>query len=243
MARGGPYSGCPLGNGDMDAAISTLDMRMKAAVTLLTEYTFKRDGTLKMLFAEDTIEKATAAKGIVTPDYQAKSYELQGQCFFMGNIRIDYEGCKTLPITPTKLELQRPEFNHLLHYLQEVEKIYLQYEEVKGVLRWLNTKATIGGIRYYWPSIMKVAPKNSCFTGMETPPKRFETPSALHQWLPALRNTASTVASMALMPDDARMKSFEFMSVTCHRRKVVVSAEQYPNPEASYQTDSITFNA
>jgi hypothetical protein len=156
----------------------------------------------------------------------------------MGNIKIDFEGCDILPIQPSRLQLQKDKIGPLIQYLREVEKVYLQYEEIKAVLRWLNQNATIGGIRYYWPSIMRVAPKDSVFAGMEKAPKRHDTPRHLYEWLQPLRDTAATVASMALMPEDARGKPFDkHMSVTCHRRKVVVK-----EPDITYQTDSVTFN-
>jgi hypothetical protein len=220
----------------MESAISFIHQKQKTAVTLLTEYKFSRYKTIEMLFSPDTIAKATAANGIVKPDYMSKNYELNGVCQFMGNLGISYMGCKCLPIRAHKLELQQ-NVTPLLLYLKEVEKVYLQYEEVKGVLRWLNKNATIGGIRYYWPSIMKVAPKDSVFANMETAPKRFDTPSMLHEWMTALRNSAVTVASMTLQPSDAEPRPFTEMSVSCYKRKVVVSASQL-----HYETDSMSFN-
>lgn len=236
MARGGPYTGRPLGNTEMEQAINALNKKQQTAMNLLTHYKAPRKATVAMLFDPTTIEKATAARGIVEPDYGIKTYELNGIIQRLCSLRIDYEGLDCLPIKASRMERQ-PSIQPLIDHLDEMMKVYDAYEQVKATLRWMNLNCTTSSIRYYWPSIMQLAPRHSVFSGMEQPPKRFDTNPWMYKWMQVLRDTGNTVTAMALMPEDARPKEASRMMVSIHKRKVVINS----NDGIDYHTDSMSF--
>ena len=230
MARWSEHSGTRIGR-EMEPALSKINRWQQQAVALLTEYTPDVNQTIEMLFAPDTIARATAAVGVVPSMQTVRSYK---SYTFNATLVIDFEDAYPMPIRAECIAIQEHKVAPLRQFVAEVEKVYLQYEEVKGVLRWLNRNATLGAIRAYFPSVMKLCP--NMFGEMVTPPTRYDEPLGMAAgWLQHIRDAGNTVASAQMIPAEARARDRNSMWLTFEPRTVDVG-------ESKYLTDQITFH-
>lgn len=180
-------------------AVAALKRTQQTAAAVMTSYDFSREQTLRMLFEDDTIDKMQAVRGMVEPDSPQGAYDVGVDV----ELTIDYKGARLPTITPNMLQINPQRAEPLMAYIAQVRAIHEQYETVKGVLRWLNRNATIGAIRYYWPSALQLCPTSPAFKDMQHVPTRFVTPAGISQWMQAIKDSAATVAGSLLLPATA----------------------------------------
>ena len=227
-SRSHAYVGTPIGR-EMETAIANINRLQQIAAAVLTEYTPGVPETIAMLFDDEDVAKATAAKGIVIAPYSSTSEYVLGHALRFG---IDFDGAYCPPLKPGRLAVNKSRYVPLAHYIHRAEALYLQYEQVKAVLRWLNQNATLNAIRYYFPTAMQLCPET--FRGMELA-SRHRTPEHIHDWLQPMRDAAATVASAVMLPATAKARDRNKMWLTFESRIVQLS-------DSKYTTDTITFN-
>jgi hypothetical protein len=88
----------------------------------------------------------------------------------------------------------------LLDTVEKICKIREKFAVVSHVLSWLDANATPGAMRYYWPTMLALAPE--CPALNVQAPARFIEPVGVAPLLPLIREAASTVASALLLPAD-----------------------------------------
>lgn len=234
MSRSSIYSGTRIGR-EMEQACDLINCNMLRAAATLTEYSEGRDKLIEALFKPDVIAKAKAARGIVRPRTEVIAYE--GGYIDNGSmsVTINYEGCLSLPIENEYLSVDGHLILPLNNFAMAVREIYLRYEEVKGVLRWLNKSATLGAIRAIFPTAMQLCPDT--FRGMSVP-SRYDTPAGLHDWLQPIRDAGNTWAAATMLPGDSRPRVRKHVWLTFSPRVVPVGSG-----EQRYITDNAIFNA
>lgn len=227
-----PKTYTSIGDAPVDAACRQLGLQMQRACAVLTEYTHTFDQTLEMLFEPSDLAKAYAAKGVVVDP--ASTVSLQN---ILPNVTLimDFSKQKAVTLAAGPLRPQPGKIAPLLMYITEVEKIYLQYEAVKAMLRWLNRNATPGAIRYYWPTALKLCPDAYAFEDLTEVPSRYKEPQGINARLQLLRDTAATVAASTMLPEgEPRIRGA--MWLMFQQRRVAISDEVY------YNTDILTVN-
>ena len=233
--RGTAYSGSTIGN-EMESAISRINKWQQIAVATMTKYEPSTQATIAMLFDPDIISRSCMARGIVDPSSHTKEYQLTSTIDVLENIvrlGINYRDQVCLPIEESNVKAQHPQVSQLAMFVQEVEAIYRQYEEVKGVLRWLNGNASLKAIRSYFPAILRLCPHK--FIDMVNPPPLYREPVGIENWLQPMRNAGNTVAAAQLLPVDAKERTRDKLWLTF--RSVQINAG-----DTFYMTDYITFN-
>jgi hypothetical protein len=200
----------------------------------MTEYKPGLNETLAMLFNPGTIDRATRAYGIVVEPYTHVSYpNVWPYC----TLTLNYDSSAVIPIRPDAFEPQPFTIKSLLDFMREVEAIYLQYEQVKAMLRWFDRNATAGAVRYYWPAVTKLCPSSPALAGMsDGPPSRFRVPAGISERLQMVRDTATILAGAALLPRDVKPRPLGYMRLTLQTRKVTL------RNEVTLSTDQIIVN-
>lgn len=235
MGRRTAYSGSTIGN-EMEQAISRINHWQQVAVATMTSYEPSTQATIAMMFDPSVIEKATAARGIVHPNTHHVEYQLTSTIDVTEKkvrIGIDYTQQKSCPIMPVNCTPQFPQVQRLQLAVQEVERIYRQYEEVKGVLRWLNSHASLNAIRAYFPAILRLCPE--AFRHLQDTPTRYQEPYGIENWLQVLRDAGNTVAGAQLLPGDVKKRDRKTMWLCFETLNVHVR-------DTFYATDYIVFN-
>ena len=234
MGRRTQYSGSTIGN-EMEEAIKLINAWQQLAAAALTSYEPSTQATIAMLFEPAIIERSRSARGIVRPMSPTVEYQLTSTIDVTQKkvrLGIDYTRQLPLPIEPSQVMPQDPQVQQLQLGVQEVERIYRQYEEVKGVLRWLNGHCTLNAIRAIFPAILRLCP--ATFRDMHAMPSRYQEPYGLHNWLQALRNAGNTVAAAQMLPD-IPPRHRQTMWLVFESTRVNVGEE-------FYMTDYITIN-
>jgi len=198
-----------IGDHYVDEAIAGLTRTAAETVAVMTEYPHTREHTLPMLFDADVLERAERARGIIVPNSEVEAYPIMPSV----NLCINFKGAKVPTISPTAFRLQ-PIAGPLLSYAQQVKAIHEQFSEVKAVLKWLNRNATIGAIRYYWPSVLQLCPNSPALKDMQHVPTRYTVPQGISLWTQSLKDAAATVAGSLLLPAEAKARTKNTMWLT-----------------------------
>src|SRR6185312_5941138 len=169
--------------------------------------------TLNMLFTQETIERAERAHGVVVPRYEQETYENIAPAVTLG---VEFNDSGVPTIDEARLEVQMPAASRLLHTIDEIRGIYLKYEKVKYVLRWMNRNATPGAIRHYWPTALNLCKQSTALQELAGGTTRYAEPPGIGDHLQMLRDTAATVAAAALMPDTLISRPRERFWLTFH---------------------------
>lgn len=231
-----PQQKSALGLSHLETAKNTIARRMQRAVAALTDYGVSVEKTIAMLFKDDDIAKARAAKGIVKPDYICKQYAVAHECV----LTIDYSKAITLPIDPERLYIQPDRAGPLFRFIEEVRAIYCQYEECYACLKWLDLNASAGAIRYYWPPAMQLCSDSPALLGMHEVPTRYLEPPRISDHLQQLRDTSATMAASVLIPETVKPRLRNSMWLTFNSQTV-----QHPEDVsglAKFVTQTQTFN-
>lgn len=170
--------------------------RAHAASAVPWQPTF--DTIIHMLFSDDTRSKALAAKEIIEPRFYTLPYRNLGVAGVI--LTLDYEESGWPPINESVLSLQ-PGAGRLLNVVEEIRAIYLKYEQVKYVLRWMNRNATPGAIRHYWPTALQLCKKSAPLQEVAGGASRYAEPPEIGDLLQDIRDTAATWAAATMMPN------------------------------------------
>jgi hypothetical protein len=233
---GAPSPPSALGQPHVAAAIEKLKRLQATTIAVMTRWPVARDETIKMLFDPGTLRRAQDAIAIITPASTYKFYPMGGSTW----LKVDYgfpvdQPSIFPPISDAVLELQSSAAP-LQVYIAEVHRIHLQFEEVKYVLRWLNSHATPGAIRFYWPPAWGLCPDSPAVAEMPHIPSRYLQPQDIHKLAPLLKDTASVYAGAMVLPSDATPRPLGSMRLT-------FDAELYsPTPDVTFRTDPMEYN-
>lgn len=223
-----------LGDAHVETAINSLSRTALISATTMASYQPTREKTIDMLFRDDDIAAAKRVRGLVTASGSTRSYDIDTKNRI--TLNINYEECPVVAMDSCAMSVHSDRIQPLLTFVEEVKAVHDRFEEVKGVLRWMNRNATPGAIRYYWPTAMKLTPKSKVWEDLQQVPSRFTTPENIGDWTQAIKDSAATVASSLLLPADVDPRPRVHMWLTFSSKKVELS------DRASYQTDQMHYN-
>lgn len=230
----GPKPYASIGDSYVDAACVALTRTCQITAAVMAPYPKTREATLPMLFPDDVRAKLCAAQGLCEPTQSYGSYDIIPH---IPGAKLSISFIGSIP-TPTRAAF-KPDPERaapLLTWVRQVNAIYEQFEEVKALLRWLNRNATLGAIRYYFPTAMKLCP-HSPLSDMQSVPTRFVEPRDIGNRVQMIKDAAACVTSSLLLPYDA---------VPVPRKDMWLTFNQYvvrPHGfDASFTTDVVTFN-
>lgn len=223
-----------LGDTHLKLGEQTIHNMMQRTAAVMLDHVPSRDKVIAMLFDPIHIEKAQAACGLVMPNSERIEYELPGMKYI--GLVVNFDGSHCLPIRKERMNPQQS-ITPLLDLAIRAHNIYLQFEEAKAVLRWLNKNATPGAIRYYFPAARKLCP------AAEMPddvPTNYGEPVNVHRWLDRIRRASVTLAAAAMIPDDVRIRQRDQLWINFATRTITDGGPAHIL--AQYDTDYGTFN-
>jgi len=203
----------------------------------MTRYTVSRDDTLAMLFPDDMRAKLAEVKGWIEPADHTEDYEIIPHV----SLTINFDSSPVPTIVPSFMQLNLDRAQPLLIYLEGVYRVHMQYELVKAVVRWLNSNATPGAVRYYWPSAMKLMPQHPMWKDLQEVPTRFVNPVGIEDWTQALKETATTMAASAMLPETSPPKR-DTMWLNIRYHQAWLPGEVAPATPSKFSTDGVGYN-
>lgn len=193
-----------LGDSHVIAAIEAIDKLCQKTMSVMTEYPFTREQTIPMLFPPDVLDRAHAAKGLIDPISNIVGYSVRDAYLYL-----DYTGSHWPAIRAGDATELQPNAAPLLAFIKQVRTIHLQFEELKGVLRWLNRNATPGAIRYYFPIASALCPQSPSLKALPHVPSRYTQPAGINDWMQSIKDASACYASAQLLPVAAKPRSRE----------------------------------
>lgn len=231
-----PDERASMGDFHVNDAIEKLNTLQQKTVATMTHYFPTREATLKMLFHDDDIEALKKVRGLVKAAGNTRTYEIGDNI----SLNIDFAGANVPAIEPEAMRIYPERVGPLRDFTVAVKAEHDKFEELKGVLRWLNRNATPGAVRYFFPQAMKLVPSSPIWRDLQEVPSRYNTPVDYSHWAQVLRDAATTVAATMMLPNDARLRDRKDMWLTFKERGVCLDPTD-PNKK-HYRTDLINYN-
>lgn len=125
--------------------------------------------------------------GSVTYETDYEDVSLRIDWTRLGYARAEEEIVQVLPGTP------------IANLLERVRAVRDDWENVMAVLYYFDRNGTPGSARYYWPTILTLAPDHEGLTSAGLG-NSFVDPPRYSVWLPSMRKAATTVASALMLP-------------------------------------------
>lgn len=223
-----------LGDNYVDEAVKGLDRTCGATVATMTNYDRTREQTLPMIFLDADLHKAREANHLVDASTDIISYDVGHDV----KLFVNYRDGNCPAIQETALYLQPARMGPLINHIVAVRAIHDKFEQVKGMMRWLNRNATPGAIRYYWPTVLQLCPRSPNMVELQHVPARYTNPPNIGDWMQALKDTAATVAGSQMLPTAAHPKPRGTMWLTFAAKKVDIDVGNFQH----YTTDTMIYN-
>lgn len=228
-----PGERASIGDAWVNEAVANINRMCQKAMAVMTDYHHTREATLQMLFRDEDREAMARVRGMVAPKWDILHYEIEPGV----QLHIDYTGALVPAIEPSQLSIYLDRAEPLFRHIDAARAVHNRYEEIKGVLRWLNRNATPGAVRYLWPSAIKLCPNAPIWRDLMDVPARYNVPLGVSGWTQAFKDSANTLAQTALLPDDATQRPRQNMWLAFSSREVRTDIDR-----GFYDTDLMIYN-
>lgn len=178
------------------AARDRVDYLCHQAAAAMVHADFDKFDAVRWLFSLDTRQKLTAAYPLAPSNYSAMSYTVPTAEH--GKVWIGFKDPDIQMLVPhdKMVDPDVTAYQPLLDVMDTLWEIHRDHALVKHVLEWMDTRATLGAMRYYWPSVASLAPNfelGNC-------PVSYQEPYGIDSMVPLLRKTAQTIAQDLMIP-------------------------------------------
>jgi hypothetical protein len=196
-----------LGSNHMHTAKSKIETLCQRSVKVMAPFghdmkevwtwCFSDDVRITLAHANDMIAKNTYGYGIATNgEYQLAEGE---------EIEFDFNYVSSLAPHKGRFELNPVTGKPLLEAIDQIKLIKRKFDLAEHVLAWLDGNVTAGAMRYYWPTVLSLAPSAPALA--TDAPARFNNPGNIAPFLPFIRDAASTIASALLLSEETDIKT------------------------------------
>lgn len=165
-----------------------------SAIHASVDFPYKMEEVLPWIFSQEDRDICRAAYGVAEDPSFGNSYTLTKHT----SAYIQFREQRMLPIDSGRV-VHQDGGSPLLDACATIEQISLDFGVATYVVNWLDKHATIGAIRYYFPTLLSLAPE--CKQLMEaTPGMAFREPQGVSRILPLIRRASTTVAAALMLP-------------------------------------------
>jgi hypothetical protein len=182
---------------------------------MFTEGLDARD-VVPMLFHDTDVAKLTQVHGLLATEDDNESYDLAPYLNGHVHIKTDWMPAPR----ESALYWQADRVERLTTAVRILNELHIKWGAVKHLLRWFNKNATPGAVRANWPSVLQLCPDAPMLKELQHSPTRYTNPQELPALLPLIRSTATTVASMAMLPGEAHPRTKGSVTIILPERKV-----------------------
>lgn len=213
-----------------ESRVEKLNLLMAAT---MVEADFHRGHVVEWLFSTSTIKKLMEAYPLTGRHVTAMVYK--HECFYPARVWISFDHTPELEIlTPTQevMCVDEGAAAPLVQVVKALQKIHEDFAVVHHVLHWMDANATLGAMRYYWPSVAALVPGNETLQG--ACPLSYTEPYRIAEQLPLLRDAATTVAAAAMLDDKKPIKT-RGLSILFEHYKFVRHGVDVSSPRRDYE--------
>ena len=180
---------------------------------------------IEAIYDADLLRKLRDGYEVVEHPYGSRTLphmELEGTRF---QLHVSFDELKMLPPNDDYATPKGVVPRHVMDHWLAMFAIHQKWVAVRAVCTWLNLhNATLGAARYYWPSILMLMPQNEDLAACGG--TRYKDVPGISEIIPLMRDTATTVATMKLLPEerkDAAVESIVSMGFTDNAQRFHVA--------------------
>lgn len=219
-----------LGYGYTVASKKIEEMRDASVYTMAVEgaATFTPDQVMPWFIPPEIREILKAAAPYVESGGNYHTYPLMPEF----GVRInDWDGLGVGVPTKKAVVVDRVAAAPLVELGQHVAAELVKWAKVQHVLKWMDRNATVGAIRYYWPTILSLLPEDDAAKPRVSLDlgDRHRTPIGINLITPLIRETAGIVACGLLLPKVDK-KQRALLSLEFQSRTIVIDGVDVPVP-------------
>jgi len=203
-----------LGGTHLHNAKAKIESLCQRSIKVLAPFEHDMEAVLPWCFSDDTrmtlkhahnlIQRNTYGWGVAT---QAAYQIAEGTA-----IHLDVESVKMLAPKAEMFQLNEQGLGvPLLDAIDQIRVIKNKFDLAEHVLDWLDGHVTAGAMRYYWPTVLSLAPQAPTLAGEV--PTRFNTPGNITPFLPFIRESAGTIASALMLAEDVDINTNSGMTL------------------------------
>src|ERR1035437_25633 len=198
-----PRNRSVLGGNHLNIARAKIERLCQRSIKVLAPFEHDMMTVLPWCFSEDTRPTLQHANDLVQHNVYGWGVATQAEYKIAEGTGIHFD-FSTIKMLAPKAEMFTldPVFGGqpLLDAIEQITAIKNKFDLAEHVLNWLDSHVTAGAMRYYWPTVLSLAPGAPALA--TEAPSRFNTPGNITPFLPFIRDSASTIASALLLAED-----------------------------------------
>ena len=184
-------------DGEHAAAKNKVQLIFNSVVAASYAPPFNLSQVLDWLITDEHKPILRAAKGVVYQDATRASSEFSIHGID-GHINIDFTSTPYAVPNAEALRIWKPEGQALRDHVNKIVDVYRAWHEVLYLVNYFDKYATPGAARYYWPTILALAPtcealQNASGAGA------IQQPEGVTRLLPMMRRTSTLVAGALML--------------------------------------------
>lgn len=203
-----------LGGNHLSIARAKIESLCQRSIKVLAPFDPGMNVVLPWCFSQDTIVTLTHANELVSHNSYGWGVSTNGTYQITEGTAITFEFAEAhmLAAKGEMFNVDPVTGKPLLDAIEAIRAIKDKFDLAEHVLNWLDGHVTAGAMRYYWPTVLSLAPLAPTLSGEM--PSRFNTPDNITPFLPFIRDSASTIASALMLSEDVDINPKKGMALT-----------------------------
>ena len=194
-----------IGPQQLHIARNKIESLCQRSVKVMAPFDHDLQAVLPWCFSDDTLKTLRHTWDLIPHNLYGMGASTSGS-YKLGDVTaliIDFASVSMLAPKGEMFDLSVFQGQPLLDAVKNILAIKAKFDTAEHVLTWLDSHATAGAIRYYWPAVLSLAPEATALKAEA--PSRFLQPDGIAPLLPAIREAAGTIASALLLSDKVEL--------------------------------------
>ena len=198
----GPRAKSVLGGNHLSVAKTKIERLCQRSIKVMAPFEQDLKTVLPWCFSDDVRMTLTHAHSLVKLNLYYGGLATTGSYKIVDGtgLSVDFASIPMLAPTEDLFQVDPVAGIPLLDAIEQIIAIKNKFDLAEHVLNWLDGHVTAGAMRYYWPTVLSLAPDAPSLK--TEAPSRFNTPGNIAPFLPFIRESASTIASALMLSDD-----------------------------------------
>jgi hypothetical protein len=202
-----------LGGNHLHTAKIKIERLCQRSIKVLAPFEHDLAAVLPWCFSENTRGTLTHAYALIEVPQYYGGISTQGSYQHTEGTAVNFDFKPLHMLAPKKemFNIDPVTGKPLLDIIDQIKVIKNKFDLAEHVLTWLDGHVTAGAMRYYWPTVLSLAPEAPTLTAEA--PSRFNTPGNITPFLPFIRDAASTIASALMLAEDVEILANKGMTL------------------------------
>ena len=205
-----------LSGNHLNIAKAKIERLCQRSIKVMAPFEHDLKTILPWCFSDDTRMTLAHAHSLVKLNLYYGGLATTGTYKIVGGVgfSVDFTSIPMLAPTEELFQVDPVAGIPLLDAIERIIAIKNKFDLAEHVLNWLDGHVTAGAMRYYWPTVLSLAPDAPALK--TEAPSRFNTPGNIAPFLPFIRESASTIASALMLSEEIDIAPKKGMTLVLH---------------------------